>query len=104
MVDKRIRCKCQYDFSCRQFTKNTPDKCELYLGESCLIEQENRAASARLTLTHFREDVVNLFFKRGVADNDIIVIHFVSAFSKSLSKMIRVGLFHIDEIAFAVKT
>ena len=81
MVDKRIRRKCQYDFCRWQFTKNAGDKRKLYLGESGLIEKENRAASARLSLTNVLEDIVNLFFEWGVADNDPVVIHFVSTFS-----------------------
>ena len=91
MINKRVRRKCQYDFSRRQFTEDSSDKRQFDVRIPGLIQKENRPASSGLSSANFPKDMVNLIFEPAVANNNLAVVEQVSPFGKNFAKMILCG-------------
>ena len=103
MVNKCVRSKCKYNLHSGQLGKDSGNQCQRYLREASLVQKKNCSAGTRLSLPNFFENAFKLVFKSPISNNDLITTYAVSAFSQSLSKMIRVGFPHVHKVALAIK-
>ena len=103
MVDKRIRCKREYDFRRRKLLKNPGDECQFYLRKSSLVEKENGTASPGLSLVDFANDVVGHIFEPAVVDDNLFPINYVSTLRQNSFEVISMSGLDIDEVVFAIE-
>ena len=103
MVRERIYGKCQNDLCGRQLAEDAGYQSKFYLRETGLIQNKYRTAGPRLSAVDFREDAVNRLVESTVADNNSVIVHIVSTFSQDLPKVVCMGGFDIDKVAFAIE-